>query len=208
MHNIVQAYDREEWMMAMSTSTRLVLLAVLACGLAFFEGGAAQACEATGQPKITIKIEGNGAARALISEYSCAMMVRKTHCIVGVRLADAAPGDANIAIESLRFVRLVDRVPLSGFAPTPNRLTTTAWANVMDGTWYGFSAVFGAETKDRGGLAIEIAFTYNSALNEQQLLKAFDRGHVGLAEGSAQGGIAHGHMLEVMQIQGASLARG
>ncbi len=57
------------------------------------------------------------------------------------------------------------------------------------------------------GLAIEINFTYDPAVGAQQILQAFNHGHVGLAEGDAQGGIARGHMLEVVQIQAASLAR-
>ena len=57
------------------------------------------------------------------------------------------------------------------------------------------------------GLAIEINFTYDPAIGAQQILDAFNHGHVGLAEGDDHGGIARGHMLEVIQIQAATLAR-
>jgi hypothetical protein len=53
---------------------------------------------------------------------------------------------------------------------------------------------------------MELTFSYDLAIGSQQVLQAFNMGHVGLAEGDSQGGIARGHMLEVLQIQGATLA--
>jgi hypothetical protein len=169
-------------------------------------GGEAQACTAIGQIKIALKLDDNGTGKALISEYDCAMMVPKTNCVVGVRLSDSALGDGRIAIRSLRFVHLKDGTPVQGFSPTANQRTTAAWGRVMDGTWYGFSSVFRAVNEGRG-LAIEVSFTYDPSVGAQEVLAAFNRGHVGLAEGDSQGGIARGHMLEVVQIQAASLAK-
>ena len=168
--------------------------------------GEVQACTAIGQVKIALKLQQDGTGKALITEYDCAMMVPKTNCVVGVRLSDAALANSRIAIRSLRFVHLKDGSPVQGFTPTPNQRTTAAWGRIMDGSWYGFSAVFGAVNEGRG-LAIEVDFTYDPAVGAQQVVQAFNYGHVGLAEGDAQGGIARGHMLEVVQIQTASLAR-
>lgn len=182
----------------------LLALALPMFGVAGVEQ--AQACTAIGQIKIALKLEQNGTGKALISEYDCAMMVPKTNCVVGVRLSDAALADNRIAIRSLRFVHLKDGSPVEGFSPTPNQRSTAAWGRIMDGTWYGFSSVFRAVNEGRG-LAIEVSFTYDPATGAQDVLAAFNRGHVGLAEGDSQGGIARGHMLEVVQIQAASLAR-
>ncbi|MCP1845687.1 hypothetical protein J2R78_008721 [Bradyrhizobium sp. USDA 4538] len=72
---------------------------------------------------------------------------------------------------------------------------------------YGFSAIYtGAGSGKQSGLAMELTFSYDSTVGDQQILQAFNMGHVGLAEGAPQGGIARGHMLEVLQIQGATLA--
>ncbi|HXZ03031.1 MAG TPA: hypothetical protein VEI03_23795 [Stellaceae bacterium] len=173
----------------------------------FIHSEPAHACAAMGQPKITIKLEKDGTGRALISEYNCAHMVRKTHCVVGVRLSDNAPDNIAIGIRSLRFVSLKDGSPLKGFAPLPNQRATAAWGRVMDGTWYGFTAVFGAQTEGEGGLAIEATFSYDPNVRPEEIVRSFDYGHVGLAEGDSHGGIAHGHMMEVVQIQGATLAQ-
>lgn len=178
----------------------------------FFGSEPANACMAMGQPKITIRLpkeikEREVVGRALISEYDCAVMVRKTHCVVGVRLSDNAPDNSGITIRSVRFVNLKDGTPLKGFAPTPNQRSTSAWGRVMDGTWYGFTAVYGAQTEGHGGLAIEIEFTYDPSMPPEEIARSFDYGHVGLAEGDVHGGIARGHMMEVVQIQGATLAQ-
>lgn len=172
----------------------------------FLSSEPAHACQAMGQPKITIKLESDGTGKALISEYDCSAMIRKTNCIVGVRLSDNALADSRVTIKSLRFVNLKDGSAVKGFAPTPNQRSTAAWGRVMDGTWYGFSAIFGAQTEGHGGLAIEVSFSYDPSTRPEEVTRAFDYGHVGLAEGDAQGGIAHGHMMEVVQIRGASLA--
>ncbi len=170
--------------------------------------GRAEACVAMGQPKIKLDLGANGTGRAIISEYDCRMMIRKTNCIVGLRLSDNALSEAGIRVRSLRFINLADGTPVEGFKPTPNQKTTADWSRVMDGTWFGFSAVFGVEQAEKGGLAIEVSFSYDPSQAPQRIVQAFDRGHVGLAEGDAVGGIARGHMLEVVQIQGASLTRG
>lgn len=190
----------------MTSWKKLALLGVAVPMLGFIGGGSAEACIALGTPKITLKLEKDGTGKALISEYDCSGMIQKTNCIVGLRLSDSALSDAKIAVSQLRFVDLRDGSPVKGFVPTPNSKTTAAWGRVMDGTWYGFSAVFGAQTDRKGGLAIEVSFSYNPSMTPQQIAQAFNFGHVGLAEGDTQGGIARGHMLEVTQIQGANLA--
>lgn len=180
------------------------LLPVLAV---VFAAPAAQACVGVGQIKITVKLDGAGTGKALISEYDCTMMVPKTNCVVGLRLSDTALSESKIAVRQLRFVNLKDGTPYQGFLPAANQRTTSAWGRVMDGSWYGFSAVYtGAASGKQSGLAIELTFSYDPAVGNQQILAAFNMGHVGLAEGDPQGGIARGHMLEVLQIQGATLA--
>jgi hypothetical protein len=169
---------------------------------------AAQACVGVGQIKIAVKTDGAGTGKALVSEYDCTMMVAKTNCVLGVRLSDAALADSKVAIRQVRFVSLKDGSQYQGFLPAANQRTTAAWGRVMDGSWYGFSAVYtGAGPGKNAGLAIEITFSYDPAVGDQQILQAFNMGHVGLAEGDSQGGIARGHMLEVIQIQRATLAQ-
>ncbi len=188
--------------------TKISLAALVAALYGMTGAKDAQACMAMGQPKINISLQGNGTGKAIISQYDCTMMVSKTNCIVGVRLSDKALAEARIAIRTLRFIDLTTGQPIQGFAPTPNPKTTTAWHRVMDGTWYGFSAVYNANVQKKGGLGIEITFGYDQETPEQRIAQAFDYGHVGLAEGDGEGRIAAGHMLEVVQIQGASLTRG
>jgi hypothetical protein len=185
-----------------------MLLALVVPLLAMaFAAPAAQACVGIGQIKIAVKLDGAGTGKALISEYDCTMMVPKTNCVVGVRLSDTALADAKINIRQLRFVNLKDGTPYQGFLPAPNQRSTAAWGRVMDGSLYGFSAIYtGAGSGKQSGLAMELTFSYDLAIGSQQVLQAFNMGHVGLAEGDSQGGIARGHMLEVLQIQGATLA--
>lgn len=185
---------------------KLSLAALVIPIFGFIGSGPAEACQAMGQPKITIKLAGDGTGKALISEYDCSMMIPKTNCVVGVRLSDNALADSKIAIRALRFVNLRDGSAVQGFTPAPNQRSTAAWGRVMDGTWYGFSAIFGAHSDSHGGLAIEVSFSYDPTTRPEEITRAFDYGHVGLAEGDPQGGIAHGHMMEVVQIRGASLA--
>ena len=167
----------------------------------------AHACAAIGDLKIAIRLEAGGKARALISRYSCAMMPPKSHCVLGIRLSDAALPETKIEIRQVRFVTVKDGTAFQGFAPMPNRRSTAAWGRVMDGEWYGFTAVFkGGDYDKQADLAIEVTFTYDPAASGQQILQAFTKGHVGLAEGDTQGGIARGHMLEVIQIREATLA--
>ncbi|HEY0527073.1 MAG TPA: hypothetical protein VGD08_27010 [Stellaceae bacterium] len=188
--------------------TKIGLAALVAALYGMTDAKDAHACMAAGQPKVKITLEKNGTGKAVISEYDCTMMVRKTNCVVGLRLSDQAQSDTRIAIRSLRFVDLATGQPLQGFAPTANPKTTAAWNHVMDGTWYGFSAVYNANILNKGGLGIEVTFSYDPEVSEQRIAQALDYGHVGLAEGDGEGRIAHGHMLEVVQIQGASLTRG
>lgn len=167
----------------------------------------AKACVAVGQPQIEIQLDGRGNGRAIISEYDCGMMVQKTQCIVGVRLSDVALDERRITIGKMRFIRLADNSLLPGFQPEPNQNTKASWSKVMEGSWYGFSATYDARPVGKGGLGIEIAFTYDPAMTETQITKAFDMGHVGLAEGDPVGRIARGHMLEIVQIQGARIKK-
>jgi hypothetical protein len=180
---------------------------LLALALPMFvvtSGGEAQACVARGSPKVALKLERNGVGKALIHEYSCRDMVRKTFCVMGIRLSDVAADD-KIVIRSVRVVHLKDGSAVEGFAPTPNPRTTAAWGRVMDGAWFGFAAVYRANAD--AGIGIEADFTYDPSMSPQDVLKAFERGHVGLAEGEPNGGIGRGHMLEVVQIRGATLAQ-
>ncbi len=185
----------------MLTALALPILAVL------FSSPAAQACVGVGQIKIAVKLDGAGTGKAIVSEYDCTMMVPKTNCVVGLRLSDSALADNKINVRQLRFVNLKDGSAYQGFLPAANQRSTAAWGRIMDGNWYGFSAVYtGAGSGKQSGLAIELTFSYDPAVSSQQILQAFNMGHVGLAEGDTQGGIARGHMLEVLQIQGATLA--
>src|SRR3954451_15979151 len=118
-----------------------------------FAAPAAQACVGIGQIKIAVKLDGAGTGKALISEYDCTMMVPKTNCVVGVRLSDAALSDNKINVRQLRFVNLKDGSAYQGFLPAPNKRSTAAWGRVMDGDWYGFSAVYtGAASGKQSGL--------------------------------------------------------
>jgi len=166
----------------------------------------AHACAGVGEIKMTIKLEAAGTGKALLSRYDCSMMPPKSHCVLGVRLSDAALPETKIDIRQVRFVGLKDGTPFQGFTPMPNQRSTAAWGRVMDGSWYGFSAVFrGGDYGKQSDLAIELTFTYDPSVSGQQILQAFSKGHVGLAEGDTQGGIARGHMLEVLQIKEATL---
>jgi hypothetical protein len=187
----------------MKRTCHMLLALVLPILAMMFSNSAAEACAGVGHIKMTVMLDGNGNGKGLISEYDCGMMVPKTHCVLGIRLADAASPDIKIDVRQARFVELRDNSALyQGFSPEPNKESTKAWERVMDGTWYGFSAVFrGAGSGRDSNLAIELTFSYDPKAGEQQILRAFEKGHVGLAEGDLRGGIAHGHMLEVLQIQ-------
>jgi hypothetical protein len=186
----------------------LSILGLCALALGFYAGqGAdnANACIAVGQPKVALQLDGKGTGKATISEYDCMMMVQKTFCVAGLRLADKTVADAGIEVRSMRFIEIATGKELQGFQPTSNTNTTAGWSRVMDGTWFGFAAIFDADIKAKGGLAIEVDFSYNPAVPAARVADAFDYGHVGLAEGDAAGRITRGHMLEVVQIQGASV---
>src|SRR5262249_57714454 len=143
-------------------------------------GGQGEGCGGMGERKVALKLERNGVGKALIHRYSCAEMPPKTFCVMGIRLSDVAPED-KIVIKSVRIVHLKDGSPVQGFAPTPNRRTTAAWGRVMDGVWFGFGAQFRA-VNESGDIGIEADFTYDPSMSPQDILKAFEHGHVRLAD--------------------------
>ena len=166
----------------------------------------AEACVALGHPSAKIKLDKKkGAGVVVISEYNCFSMVPKTQCIAAVRLADI-PGADKIKLQEMRFINTDDYSIVEGFDTKRNKATSKAFENFLGGQWYGFAGMYNAKINKRGGTAMEIKFTYDPTIKPKTIMDAFNRGHVGIGEGTNTGAIApKGHHIEVIEIRGADI---
>lgn len=163
----------------------------------------AKACAPLGMPEATVKMIDSRTATATVAEYDCQDMLAKTDCIVAFKLPRIDGRPEELVVSAMRFVDLSTGKSLEGFELQANETTTEAFGRVMDGDWFGFSAVFNAPTTGvRGGLGLEMTFTVPEGMSAEALGEMINRGHVAVAEGDTQGDISpDGHHLEIIEIR-------
>ncbi len=171
-----------------------------------FYSGAANACAPLGIPQASVEMIGPTTAKAVVVEYDCQDMIAKTDCIVGFKVSSKFMRREDLKVTDMKFIELASGQPLGGFDLESNTVTTDAFNRVMDGQWFGYSAVFNANAAGaRGGLGLEIVFEFKEGTSVETLVEAINHGHIGVAEGNETGDIANdGHHLEIIEIQGVS----